>query len=73
MASNGIIELFKKEEAIGFLTKEFIQEELDENKLEVLKVSFKIEPTEYGIYYNKNNKFKQLSELIECILEECKK
>ena len=73
MASNGIIELLKKEEAIGFLTKEFIQEELDENKLEVLKVSFKIEPTEYGIYYNKNNKFKQLNELIECILEECKK
>lgn len=72
IGSNGIIEILKNEEAIGFLTKEFIQEELDGNKLEVLQISFEIEPTEYGIYYNKNNRFKQLNELIECIVEECK-
>ena len=56
--SNAIIEVLKQEEAIGFITKEFIQEELDEKKLEIIKTSFEIEPTEFGIYYNKNNKFK---------------
>ena len=72
LSSNAIIEILKKEEAIGFLTKEFIQEELDENKIEIIKTSFEIDPTEFGIYYNKNNKFEQLSNFIECIKKECK-
>ena len=50
---------------------EFIQEELDEKKLEIIKTTFEIEPPEFGIYYNKNNKFEQLDNLIECIKSEC--
>ena len=73
LSSNAVIEILKQEDAIGFLTKEFIQEELDENKLEVVKTSFEIEPTEFGIYYNKNNKFEQLNNFIECIKIECTK
>lgn len=69
--SNAIIEVLKQEEAIGFITKEFIQEELDNKKLEIIKTSFEIDPTEFGIYYNKNNKFEQLDNLIECIKSEC--
>lgn len=71
--SNAIIEVLKQEEAIGFITKEFIQEELDNKKLEIIKTSFEIDPTEFGIYYNKNNKFEQLDNLIECIISECMK
>ena len=71
LSSNAVIEILKQEDAIGFLTKEFILEELEENKLEVVKTSFEIEPTEFGIYYNKNNKFEQLNNFIECIKVEC--
>lgn len=71
LSSNAITEILKQEDAIGFLTKEFIQEELEEKKLEIIKISFEIEPTEFGIYYNKNNKFEQLNNFIECIRTEC--
>ena len=71
LSSNAIIEILKQEDAIGFITKEFIQEELDEKKLEIIKTTFEIEPPEFGIYYNKNNKFEQLDNLIECIKSEC--
>lgn len=73
LSSNAVIEILKQEDAIGFLTKEFILEELEENKLVVVKTSFEIEPTEFGIYYNKNNKFQQLNNFIECIRVECTK
>ena len=71
LSPTAIIEILKQEDAIGFITKEFIQEELDNKKLEIIKTSFEIDPTEFGIYYNKNNKFEQLDNLIECIKSEC--
>ncbi len=73
LSPTAIIEILKQEDAIGFITKEFIQEELDNKKLEIIKTSFEIDPTEFGIYYNKNNKFEQLDNLIECIKSECMK
>ena len=71
ISTSVMIEILKKEDSIGFMTKEFIQEELDSNTLEIIHTSFDIEPTEYGIYYNKNNKFDKLNDLIDCIKTEC--
>ena len=66
-----MIEILKNEDSIGFITREFIKEELDTKKLEIINTSFDIEPTEYGIYYNKSNKFDKLNNLINCIKTEC--
>lgn len=37
LSPTAIIEILKQEDAIGFITKEFIQEELDNKKLEIIK------------------------------------
>ena len=72
VATNTIIEVLKKEEVLGFVTPEFIKEELDSKRLAIVKTDFEIPSNEYGIYYNKNNKFQALENLIDCILKECK-
>ena len=69
---NTIVEILKKEDALGFITTEFIKEELDSKKLAIVKTDFEIPSNEYGIYYNKNNKFQALEYLIDCIIKECK-
>jgi len=69
---NTIIEILKKEDALGFVTPEFIKEELDSKKLAIVKTDFEIPSNEYGIYYNKSNKFQALENLIDCIIKECK-
>ena len=69
---NTIIEILKKEDALGFITTEYIKEELDSKKLAIVKTNFEIPSNEYGIYYNKNHKFKALEDLIDCIIKECK-
>lgn len=70
--THGIIEIIKKEEAIGFIDQEFVKDELDNNQLTIIKTDFEIPSSEYGIYYNKNNRFQSLENLIECIIQECK-
>ena len=71
ITSTSMIEMIKKEEKIGFTTKEFIEDEILHNQITIVKTDFEIEPTEYGIYYNKNNHFKALNNLIKIITEEC--
>ena len=71
ITSTSMIEMIKKEEKIGFTTKEFIEDEILHNQIAIVKTDFEIEPTEYGIYYNKNNHFKALNNLIKIITEEC--
>ena len=68
----GIMELLKFRDIIGVVTKEYIEDELSNNDLKVLDVGFLLEPTEYGIYYNVNNKYKELNNLIEILKENCK-
>lgn len=57
--------ILKTEDSIGLITKEYIKDELKENKLAILKTDFEFDPMEFGIYINKENKFKELKDLIK--------
>lgn len=62
--------ILKNEDSIGIITKEYIQDDLKENKICELNTDFKLPPLEFGIYLNKNNKFDELSSLIRIIKKE---
>ena len=62
--------ILKTEDSIGLITKEYIKDELKENKLAILKTDLKFEPMEFGIYINKENKFKELKDLIKIMKNE---
>lgn len=63
---SGIIEIIKSQDIISVVTKEYIEDELKNNELCILDTTLKLEPAEYGIYYNVNNKSKELNKVIEC-------
>lgn len=62
--------ILKNEDSIGIITKEYIKDELEEGKLSILKTDFALEPIEYGIYININNKFKEINNLIKIMKDE---
>lgn len=62
--------ILKNEDSIGIITKEYIKDELDEGKLSILKTDFELEPLEYGIYINIDNRFKELNDLIRIMEDE---
>lgn len=61
----GIIELFKFKDIIAVITKEYVEEKLENNELHLLDVGFLLSPAKYGVYYNINNKYKELNDLIK--------
>lgn len=63
----GIIELLKFRDIIAVITKEYVEEKLENNELQLLDVGFSLAPSEYGVYYNVNNKYKELNNLIEIL------
>lgn len=65
-----MLELSKTEDIIGIITKEYIKNELETNKLSILKTNFELEPIDFGIYYNIENRFKELQILIDIIKNE---
>ncbi len=65
----GIMELLKFRDVIAVVTKEYIEDRLENSELNILDVGFSLAPAEYGIYYNVNNKFKELNNLIEILKE----
>ena len=65
----GIMELLKFRDIIAVVTKEYVAEKLANNELNELDVGFSLPTSEYGIYYNVNNKFKELNNLIEILKE----
>lgn len=65
-----MLELLKNEDIIGIITKEYIKNELETNKLSILKTNFELEPIDFGIYYNIENRFKELQILIDIIKNE---
>ncbi len=69
---SGIIELLKYRDIIAVVTKEYVEDKLTSNELKILDVGFSLAPAEYGIYYNVNNKFKELNNLIEILKDSCK-
>ena len=61
----GIMELLKFRDIIAVITKEYIEEKLENNELCLLDVGFSLDPAKYGVYYNTNNKYKELNNFIE--------
>lgn len=70
--SSTMIKILEKGEGVGLITKEYIDEELKENKLIILKTKFDIQASEFGIYIRKNENFKQLKDFIEILKERFK-
>ena len=68
----GIMELLKFRDIIAVVTKEYVEDKLANNELKEPDVGFMLAPAEYGIYYNVNNKFKELNNLIEILKDNCK-
>lgn len=68
----GIIELLKFRDIIAVITKEYVEEKLENNELRLLDVGFSLAPAKYGVYYNVNNKYKELNNLIEILKDNCK-
>lgn len=67
-----MIELLKVRDIITVITKEYVEEKLDNNELSMLDVGFSLPNVEFGIYYNINNKFEELNKLIEILKDNCK-
>lgn len=69
MTYKTILEVVKNSDGIGLITKEFLTEELPNTDVKILETEFKIQPVEFGIYINKNNKFQELKNFIKVIKE----
>lgn len=65
-----MLELLKTEDIIGIIAREYIEDELEMNKLSTLKTNFELESIDFGIYYNTENHFKALQILIDIIKNE---
>lgn len=68
----GIIELLKYRDIIAAITKEYVEDKLENKELYLLDVGFSLPEAEYGVYYNVNNKYKVLNNLIKILEENCK-
>lgn len=69
---SAIIELLKARDIITVITKEYVEKELSNSELSVLDVGFTLPNAEYGLYYNVNNNFKELKNLIKVLKDNCK-
>ncbi len=65
MTFSSIIELLKSEDIVAVVTMEYIEEELESKKLQILNTGLDLEPIEYGIYYNKKNKLRDIKKVVE--------
>jgi len=65
--STTMIKLVKDSANIGFITKEYINEELNKGEIKKLEIDIDIPKSEFGIYYVEENKFKELNDLIKVI------
>lgn len=62
---SGIIEILKSQDIIAVITQEYIKDKLENKELCLLDTDLKLGLAEYGIYYNVNNKTKELNKLME--------
>ncbi len=67
MTYKAIADTIKNSDGIGLVTKEFLEEEIEKGNLFILETEFKINPIDFGIYINTDNKFENLNELIKII------
>lgn len=62
-----ITEIIKNNDGVGLVTKEFVEEEIKKHKLCILNTEFHIKAIEFGIYINRERKFKELNKFVEII------
>lgn len=62
-----ITEIIKNNDGVGLVTKEFVEEEMDKYNLCIVNTQFHIKPIEFGIYINRERKFKELNTFIQII------
>lgn len=67
-----MLELLKVRDIVTVITKEYVEEKLANNELCILDVGFSLPNAEFGLYYNVNNNFKELKDLIETLKSNCK-
>ena len=66
-----MLELLKVRDIVTVITKEYVEEKLADNELHILDVGFTLTNAEFGVYYNVNNKFKELNDFIEILKNNC--
>lgn len=66
-----MLELLNVRDIITVITKEYVEEKLANNELCVLDVGFSLPNTEFGLYYNVNNNFKELKDVIKILKNNC--
>lgn len=64
---NTIVEEMQNNDIIAYITEEYIQEELKSGKLRKLELEIESPVGEYGIYYNSNNKIKNVKRIFKNI------
>ena len=64
---NTIIEEMQNNDIIAYITEEYVQEELKNGKLKKLELNIESPDIEYGVYYNSNNKIKNIKRLFNSI------
>ena len=62
---NTIIEEIQNNDIVAYITEEYIQEELKSGKLKKLDLGIESPIIEYGIYYNSNNKIKDVKRIFK--------
>lgn len=60
---NTIIEELQNNDIIAYITEEYIQDEISKGELKLLDSSIKSHEVEYGIYYNSDNKIKNIKRI----------
>lgn len=64
---NTIIEELQSKDIIAYITEEYIREELENNTLRKLDKDIQSQEVEYGIYFNSNNKIKNVKKIFDRI------
>lgn len=67
-----MVELLKVRDIITVMTKEYVDEKIENNELAILNVGFSLQPAEFGVYYNTDSKNKNLNVLIKFLQQNCK-
>lgn len=65
--STTMVKLVKDSANMGFITKEYINEELKKAEIKELQLDIDIPKSEFGLYYVEENEFKELNNLIKII------
>lgn len=69
---SAMLEILKVRDIVTVITKEYVEEKLSNNELCVLDVGFSLPNAEFGLYYNVNNNFKELKDVIKVLRDNCK-